>query len=364
MTSTHHSLPILAAVLRRRGGPFTIEPLEMDAPREDEILVRVVASGVCHTDIAMADGWDGSIGPVVLGHEGAGIVEQVGAAVHGVHPGDHVVLSFASCGGCAACQAGRPAHCERLGELNFGFQRADGSNALWRSNVRGHFFGQSSFATHVLATERNTVVVDPDLPLETLAPLGCGMQTGAGAVLNSLNVPAGASLAILGTGAVGLAALMAGRIAGADPLIAVDRVPARLALARELGATQTVDTDARDLAAELATIVPDGLQVALDTTSVTALRRAALQSLAPGGTLALVTGVGDLGPLPEGCMLCEVIEGDADPREFIPRLISLWQAGRFPYDRLIRSYPFEEINEAVAGSRSGATIKPVLRMEG
>ncbi len=165
-------LAIRAAVLRQRGGPFVIDSLQMDAPREDEVLVRVVASGVCHTDIAMAGAWDGSIGPVVLGHEGAGVVEQTGSAVTRVQPGDHVVLSYASCGDCAACQAGRPARCERLGELHFGFQRADGSNALWRSGVRGHFSRQSSFATHLLATERNAVVVPGDMPLETLAPLG------------------------------------------------------------------------------------------------------------------------------------------------------------------------------------------------
>jgi len=165
-------LAIRAAVLRQRGGPFVIDSLQMDAPREDEVLVRVVASGVCHTDIAMADAWDGSIGPVVLGHEGAGVVKQVGSEVRGIAPGDHVVLSYASSGGCAACHAGRPARCERLGELHFGFQRADGSNALWRSGVRGHFFRQSSFATHLLATERNAVVVPGDMPLETLAPLG------------------------------------------------------------------------------------------------------------------------------------------------------------------------------------------------
>lgn len=362
MPASHSSLPIRAAVLRQRGGPFVIEPLEMDAPREDEILVRVVASGVCHTDIAMADAWDGSIGPVVLGHEGAGVVERVGPAVRGIQPGDYVVLSFASCGGCAACHAGRPAHCDRLGELNFGFSRADGSNALWRSNVRGHFFGQSSFATHLLATERNTVAVPANLPLETLASLGCGMQTGAGAVLNSLNVPAGASLAILGTGAVGLAALMAGRIASADPLIAVDRVPSRLALARELGATHAINSAEEDLAPALAAIVSDGLAYALDTSSVTALRRAALHALAPGGTLALVTGAADLGPIPDGSVVYDVVEGDAVPQEFIPQLIALWQAGQFPFDRLIRTYPFEQINEAVADSRSGVTIKPVLRM--
>ena len=194
----------------------------MDAPARTRSWCGSVASGVCHTDIAMADAWDGSIGPVVLGHEGAGVVEQTGPAVRGIQPGDHVVLSFASCGGCAACHAGRPAHCDRLGELNFGFSRADGSNALWRSNVRGHFFRQSSFATHLLATERNTVVVPSDLPLETLAQLGCGMQTGAGAVLNSLNVPLRREPGDPGHRRCGSGGTDGGRIAGADPLIAVD----------------------------------------------------------------------------------------------------------------------------------------------
>jgi aryl-alcohol dehydrogenase len=168
MPSTPRSLPIRAAVLRQRGGPLAIEDLQMDRPREDEILVRSVASGICHTDLSICDSWDGTVGPMVLGHEGAGVVAEVGARVARIRPGDHVVLSFQSCGECAPCMAGRPAHCDRLWDLNFIFQRADGSNA-YRSTlpgavVRGHFFGQSSFATHILATERNAVVVDAGLP--------------------------------------------------------------------------------------------------------------------------------------------------------------------------------------------------------
>ena len=180
---------IQAAVLRKRGGLLKIETLDMEGPRADEILVRLVASGICHTDIGFIDDWDGAAEPVILGHEGAGVVEEVGRGVKGVVPGDHVVMSYQSCGRCSPCRHGRPADCERFYEANFGFARLDGSNALWRSGVRGHFFGQSSFATHCLATKRNIVIVPRELPLELLAPLGCGLQTGAGTVMNSLRSP-------------------------------------------------------------------------------------------------------------------------------------------------------------------------------
>ena len=178
---------IQAAVLRKRGGPLKIESLDMEGPRDNEVLVRLVASGICHTDIAFCDDWDETDNAVVLGHEGAGVAERVGKSVKSVKVGDHVVLSYQSCGQCRQCRSGHPAHCKFLWEANFGFQRLDGSNALHRNGVRGHFFGQSSFATHSLATERNLVNVSKDLPLEVIAPLGCGLQTGAGTVMNSLN---------------------------------------------------------------------------------------------------------------------------------------------------------------------------------
>ena len=192
---------IKAAVLREPSRPMVIERLEMEGPREDEALVRLVASGVCHTDI---DLWEsGGSGPVVLGHEGAGVIERIGAAVQGFRRGDPVVLSYQSCGRCRDCKAGRPAKCRRFGELNFGFARPDGSNALQANGVRGHFFGQSSFATYALATERNMVKVSKKLPLQLLAPLGCGFQTGAGTVMNSLAVKSGSSLCVFGAGSSG-----------------------------------------------------------------------------------------------------------------------------------------------------------------
>jgi aryl-alcohol dehydrogenase len=242
-------ITIRAAVLREPGRPLRIEKLEMEGPREDEVLVRLVASGICHTDIDFCD--SGGVGPAVLGHEGAGVVERLGKSVKGVRVGDHVVLSYQSCGQCRACRGDQPADCQRFYEANFGFQRLDGSKALESSGVRGHFFGQSSFATHTLATMRNLVKVPRTLPLELLAPLGCGLQTGAGTVMNSLAVKAGSSIAVFGAGAVGLAAVMAARIVGARTIIAVDIKPLRLKLALQLGATHTINNRRGDLAQSL-----------------------------------------------------------------------------------------------------------------
>ena len=254
---------IRAAVVRNPG-PLQIEALEMEGPREDEVLVRLTATGICHTDIDFCDDWSGP--PAVLGHEGAGEVEEVGKRITAVKPGDHVVLSYQSCGHCPPCRDGQPMHCESFWEANFGLARLDGSNALAPSGVRGHFFGQSSFATHALATERNLVKVPQDLPLDLLAPLGCGLQTGAGTVMNSLKVPKGASIAIFGTGAVGLAAVMAARLVGADPIIGVDIKPTRLKLALELGATQVINSRNEDVVSRIKAATGGGVDYVLEIT--------------------------------------------------------------------------------------------------
>lgn len=334
---------ITAAVLRG-GLPLRLETLELPDPRPGEVLVRLAACGICGTDVDLCR--SGAPG-VILGHEGAGVVEAIGRGVGGVAPGDHVVLSYQSCGACPECRAGHPAGCDRLWELNFGFVRADGSNAY--GAVRGHFFGQSSFASHALATERNVVKVDPALPLEMLAPLGCGLQTGAGTVMNTLAVQAGQGVAVFGVGAVGLAAVMAARLAGADPIVAIDRRPRRLALARELGASH---------AARRLSVAVDHI---IDSTGDEGLIRAGLKLLKPHGRLALLTGGGEV-ELADGRKAFGVIQGDAVPQTFIPRLIALWRAGDFPFDRLIRFYPFAAINRALADAAAGRCVKAVLRM--
>ncbi len=357
-----HRHKITAAVLRKKGGPLSIESLEMEGPRDGEVLVRIVASGICHTDIDMCEGWGTGDDPVVLGHEGAGIVEQVGKDVRGVTSGDHVVLSYQSCGQCPQCRSGRPTDCENFWELNFGFQRLDGSNAMESSGVCGHFFGQSSFATYALATERNLVKVPRDLPLEMLAPLGCGLQTGAGTILNSFNVSKGASVAVFGTGAVGLAAVMAARVAGATPIIGVDRKPDRLKLALELGATHVIDNRHDDVRSNIAEVTGNGIDYVVETTGNWKLHQLSIDLLNPNGATALLAGGGGMDSLPNGRRALGIIQGDAIPQSFIPKLIELYRQGQFPFDRLVRFYDFEEINEAIADAKRGNTIKPVLRM--
>jgi aryl-alcohol dehydrogenase len=353
---------IQAAVLRKRGGPLKIETIEMDGPGDDEVLVRLVASGICHTDITFCDQWARSDGPLVLGHEGAGVVERVGKRVKGIKAGDHVVLSYQSCGRCPPCKKGRPTECKRFWEANFGFARVDGSSAYDRSGVRGHFFGQSSFATHALATRQNLVKVSKDLPLELLAPLGCGIQTGAGTVLNSLKVRKGTSIAVFGTGAVGLSAVMASGIVGADPIIGVDMKPKRLKLARALGATHVIDSRKDDVAARIGRITGRGVDHVLEITGSPKMYRLAVSVLNPNGVVAIFTGESGRDDLTEGRRTLSIIEGDAVPQRFIPRLIKLYQQGEFPFDRLLKFYPFSHINRAMADARRGATVKPVLRI--
>jgi aryl-alcohol dehydrogenase len=366
-------MKITAAVVDEKSAPFELRELELDAPRSDEVLVRIVAAGICQTDLHDRDQDYPVPLPAVLGHEGAGVVEAVGETVRSVAPGDHVILSFQACGHCRPCLQGSSCYCERGFEANFGGARLDGTNGLHHNgaggDVHGHFFGQSSFATYSLATERNLVKVPRDVPLELLGPLGCGLQTGAGAVLNSLQVPAGASLAVLGSGAVGLAAIMAAKIAGAHPIVAVDVNPERLELALELGASHVVVPREVDLRRALAAIVPRGLDFVLEITARPEMLKLAVDVLAPLGTAALIGGAPqgteapiDMNNLLFGRTLRGIVQGDSIPQLFVPRLIDLYRAGAFPFDRLVRFYDFEDINLAVADTRSGVTVKPILRV--
>jgi len=359
-----------AAVLRMTDGPFCIEPLQIDAPRADEILVRVVATGMCHTDHEVVHGHMPPAAPAVLGHEGAGVVEAVGAAVTRLVPGDHVVLSFPSCGTCPACQSGTPVRCDRIVALSISGARADGSPTLRDAQgcpVHGCYFGQSSFATRALARANDAVKVRKDAPLELLGPLGCGVQTGAGTVLNTLKPSPGSSIAVFGAGAVGLSAVMAAKIAGCGTVVVVDRVASRLALALELGATHVVNADRQDALTEIQKL--GGVDHSVEASGHPRAVEAAIMALKPHGVCALlgVAAPGTKITLEHSHLLflrtvVGVMQGDANPQTFIPKLVDYFLEGRLPVDRLSRLYELKDINQALRDSASGAVIKPIIRL--
>ena len=363
---------IQAAVTDGKGAPFAVQPVEVGDLRPDEVLVKVAAAGVCHTDLIVRDQWYPVPLPAVLGHEGAGVVEEVGANVTKVAPGDRVGMSFNSCGACPTCITGRPTYCHDFFARNFGGSRPDGTTALSREGeaIHSHFFGQSSFATHAVATERNVVKLEEDVPLEVVAPFGCGIQTGAGAILNVMRPPAGASVAVFGTGTVGMAAIMAAVLAGATTIIGVDLNQARLDLARELGATHAVNAAEQD-AVEAIKAATGGLgaDYAVEATGVAPVLRQAVDSTAPTGTTGVI-GAPALGTevnldinglIVPGRTVRGIVEGDSVPDVFIPRLIELWRQGRFPVDRLMHSYDLDQLDEAAHDSEEGRVIKAVVR---
>jgi aryl-alcohol dehydrogenase len=288
---------IRAAVAREKGAEFAIEELTLDDPRPDEVLVEVSAVGICHTDVAVRDQWLPVPLPAVLGHEGAGVVRAVGAAVTTIAPGDQVVMTYWHCGRCRYCRAGHPAYCDQHTAWTTGGSRADGSNALHddSGDVHGFFFSQSSFATHAIATERNVVRVPEGTDPRVAGPLGCGIQTGAGTVLNRLRPRAGSGLAVFGAGAVGLAAVMAARLAGCSTIIAVDVKTPRLDLAADVGATHTIDASTgEDVVGAIRDITSGGADFSVETSAVPAVAAQAVDSLAKRGTCAIL-GLGPAG---------------------------------------------------------------------
>ncbi len=365
-------MKITAAVVRERSGPFQIETLDLCEPRADELLVEVAASGMCATDLHGRDAYYPTQFPKVFGHEGAGVVRAVGSAVANFQPGDHVVMSFPWCGECPNCKTQRQSYCVEAFNLKMNGTRADGTTLHSQDGnpVYSAFFQQSSFGNFTIANERYAVKVRSDAPLEILGVLACGGQTGAGAVLNVMRPAPGDSFAVFGVGAVGLSGLMAARIAGCDPIIAVDVHEHRLALARELGATHTINHGAHsDVVAEIRNITGRGVRFSLETSALPAVFRQAIEALMPAGTCVLLgsaragTEVSFETPfLQNGRTVRGVIQGDSVPQAFIPHLVDYVVAGRFPVERMITFYDLADINRAAAESAAGLTIKPVIRM--
>ena len=364
----------LAAVLNQANGPFVIETIDVGDPQVGEVRVAIKAVGICHTDLVIASGALGLQFPAVLGHEGAGIVDAVGPDVTSVKPGDKVLLTFNSCGGCRHCHDDHPAYCQSFVPLNMMCARGDGSTRLHKGDapVADNFFGQSSFAGLAIANERNVLKVDDDADLGVLAPLGCGIQTGAGGVMNSLNAKAGESLVVLGGGAVGLSALLGGKIAGCDPVIVIEPQEGRRALALELGATHVIDPTSGDPVAAVRTIVPDGADMVIDTSGYQPIVEASVNMVGNLGRVGLIGVPGALDavlPVPImqwltiGGTVRGIVEGDSDPKSFLPKLIAHHKAGRLPIEKFSKTYRLDEINQAIDDAHHGKCIKAVLLID-
>jgi aryl-alcohol dehydrogenase len=309
--------------------------------------------------------------PSVFGHEGAGVVERVGSRVTKVKPGDHVVLAWDYCGRCSSCLSGKVLYCLNFFQHNFHGARPDDSATLHKGEqvIHGSFFCQSSFADFALANERNVVKVRDDVPLEILGPMGCGIMTGAGAVINSLGARPGSSIAVFGVGNVGMSAILAARVCGCTAIIGVDMNADRLKLAEELGATHTINAGETNPVEAILEITAGGAEYSLECVGNPAILRQAVDVLPRLGVCGLTgvvppgTEVGlDMDLIMNGRTVRGILGGDAIPDLFIPKLIELHDQGRFPFDRLIKFYDFENIQQAVEDMEQGKVMKPVLKM--
>jgi aryl-alcohol dehydrogenase len=365
---------IRAAVFRSRGGPLRVEDVEIESPRAGEILVRIAACGLCHADALAIDGDMPFPPPGVLGHEGAGVVVEIGSEVESVSVGDHVVLGFPWCGRCSHCLSGQPRYCAEISRLIARGSREDGSTALRArdgSLLHSHFFGQSSFATYAITRANQATPVPSELPLERLAPLGCGVSTGAGAVFNVLRPGVGSSLAVFGAGTVGLAAVMAARSSGATRIIAVDRHPARLELALELGATDVIEVPRDDPVGAVREICGGPADLALECTGDMGVLRQAVDSIGMLGVCGLIGGapagseitIDHLSTM-IGKRIVGIHGGEGTSPPLLRGLIELNQQGRFPFERLIQIFDLDQAAEALEAHLRGDVIKAVLRMPG
>lgn len=369
------SMPIRALVVEEKGSRFEEQELELEEPARGEALVRIVAVGVCHTDQITRHGDMPMPFPSVLGHEGAGVVERVGEGVTQVAPGDRVIIGWPACGECRNCLDGQPRYCLRTGEAlvsgkRFKGERA-GTTAYTRGGkpINGHFFGQSSFATHSITSADSLVKVPGDIPVELLGPLACGLGTGAGAILNEARPRLGDSVLIVGVGAVGLAAVMAARNSGVTKIIVADLHDSRLEMAQEFGATHAFNSGSTGLVEGVRKITGSTVDYAVDCTGVIPVIEQLADTVGMLGTLVLVGGAPanarfSLDHLRAlwGKRVIGVLGGGGRSGQLIPALVDLYQQGRFPFDRLVNYYELGDIEQALDDSASGEVIKPILRV--
>jgi S-(hydroxymethyl)glutathione dehydrogenase/alcohol dehydrogenase len=362
-----------AAVLREPGRPVAIETVQLHPPRAGEVLVRVAAAGVCHSDLHLADGALGAgRAPIVLGHEGAGVVEAVGEGVGHVGVGDHVAFCFVpSCGACGACRTERPTLCETAGRNGVAGTLLDGTSRL--RDVDGtplqHGLMVACFAEYTVVPAAGAIPIPPDLPLWQAALIGCGVVTGVGAVSNAAGVGAGDQVCVVGCGGVGLQVIAAARLAGAATIVAVDRGPEKLAGALRRGATHVVDAAAvADPAAEIASVTGGGVDYAFEVVGAAATIRLAWDALAPGGT-AVVVGLAPVGvevSLPAIEFLSEKTikgsyYGSGDVAAAFPKLVELVRSGRLSLEEVVSHViALDEVEEAFERMRRGEGDRSVV----
>ncbi|KAK4048776.1 hypothetical protein OIV83_004542 [Microbotryomycetes sp. JL201] len=364
-----------AYVLQEKDAPFVLQEVELDEPLPNELLIEIVACGLCHTDLCIQNGAFPSPFPALTGHEGSGRVLQVGSAVTRAQVGDEVLLSFSSCGQCGLCKTDHPAACEKFAEYNFGRIRShDCSKAAAKCNqgkdVHGTFFGQAAFGRHALVVERSVVKVPKGSDLKALAPLGCGLQTGAGGILNVLKPAKTDTVLITGLGAVGMGALFAAVALGVERIIVVDVVDSRLEQALSLGATHAFNGKTHNVVAQVKKVSAYGLGATktLEATGVVSVLKTAYDATAPRGHVCScgTPGPGNQVPIDIFENVCNsktysgCCEGDSNPPEFIPKLIDMYQKGQFPVDKISKLYDYKDLDKAVHDMHTGAIIKPVI----
>ncbi|MSS71956.1 MAG: Zn-dependent alcohol dehydrogenase [Candidatus Latescibacteria bacterium] len=359
-----------ASVLFKQGEPIRVEDVSLAPPKEDEVLVRMAASGVCHSCLHAADGnWKGVPVPIVLGDEGAGVVEEVGPGVRDLKPGDHVILSWApTCGRCHYCVIGRPNLCERRrpgqGVL------LDGTSRMSLNGQTVHHYGYvATYASHSVMPESCAIPIRKDMPLDKAALIGCSVMTGVGAVLNTAQVPAGASVAVFGVGGIGLNVVQGGALVAAHPVIGVDVRPNKLDYARKMGATHGVDASKEDPVKAIKDITGRGADYAFVAVGNAKAVEQAWDCLAPGGMCVLIgvpatgsTVTFEVSRLQSGERTMRGCSyGSARTREDFPRMVDLYLGGRLKIDELItRRYALEEINEANRALAEGEVARGLI----
>lgn len=366
-----NKMETIAGVIKIKGEKFELEKTKMSDLLADEVLIKIVAAGICSKEMAMVDRQihnpDFSI---LWTREGAGIVEKVGNNVKHLQQGDHVVLTLGSCGKCERCKQGHPAYCKVREQLNFPDSRHHGTHnhADLTTGKKFHQDGYSPslLATHLIAHQNNTIKVPNGAPLEILGPLGFEVQNGAGAVINSLKVGRGKSIVISGADVTGLSAVLAAVSCSAGTIAVVDADPERLNFAMELGATHTIDSWEQNVSEELKNIQPQGFDFGLDITGRNGIISSVLSSLKPLAEMGLLGVSTELLEIDmnsfvsRGLKLKEIVEADSIPSEFIPQLVNMYLRSEFPFDKLITKYNLEDINKAIKDCENGSSIKPVL----